>query len=664
MKNKTVERGILVTTFGFMGLGLFLNQPLNVTADSNLSGIPSSSSNSGTGESKNPTTQDVDQKVGPAASDDTENIGQKVIYKTPIHQWVQIAATDQYGEAMTKPKGNTNSTVFVEKNATNIKAIYTVENTSDKEESLGHNLLLLLPHYNHRNDKENLNPLVISDTVTEADLVKNLPENVSLQYSTTNMWGFKPLKKLEQSDEGFKWSDVGQIKVIFSKPLKAHEKFSISIPMTRLPGSERADIESLTDGFDNDQYMKCSFVDPADGSFAKLMQGKLRAVTVVKANEKYQDVPAEIEKLMPEASSQYITSTNNGATNKNPTGNVPFLYGNGIINLNLKTAGIPDLVKDKGYSVLLTEDTFQPQSKYSYRFDPSTVVQVNGDKATRAAGSPSDSFAPYIYVTLRKVIDTKDINLKVGDKWSDKDNFVTGLKNDDSKLTAEDVKADVNDPDGIIKNGKAVKDGTFSVTYSYKISDDYYGKGTPYVISKTAQVNVTKPTTATKPTTKPITKPVKPSTTRPHKNNHISNGGVSQPVDPITEMQNLIETYPDRSEVTLYTGQGKRVENRALAAGTAWFSDKMMNLNGEKYYRVATDEWVKASDAYAYQSNNLTIRTKQEQRLTNAHGDLIENRALAANTDWRVDKLVTINGKAYYQVATNEFVPVADVVVE
>lgn len=50
--------------------------------------------------------------------------------------------------------------------------------------------------------------------------------------------------------------------------------------------------------------------------------------------------------------------------------------------------------------------------------------------------------------------------------------------------------------------------------------------------------------------------------------------------------------------------------------------------------------------------------------MTNAHGDLIENRALAANTDWRVDKLVTINGKAYYQVATNEFVPVADVVVE
>ena len=46
----------------------------------------------------------------------------------------------------------------------------------------------------------------------------------------------------------------------------------------------------------------------------------------------------------------------------------------------------------------------------------------------------------------------------------------------------------------------------------------------------------------------------------------------------------------------LYDINGKRSEKRALAGNTAWFSDRSAIINGEKMYRVATNEWVKASD--------------------------------------------------------------------
>ncbi|WP_195701504.1 SLAP domain-containing protein [Companilactobacillus futsaii] len=48
----------------------------------------------------------------------------------------------------------------------------------------------------------------------------------------------------------------------------------------------------------------------------------------------------------------------------------------------------------------------------------------------------------------------------------------------------------------------------------------------------------------------------------------------------------------------LYDINGKKSNLRALASGSAWFSDKVATINGEKMYRVATNEWVKASDVF------------------------------------------------------------------
>jgi len=48
----------------------------------------------------------------------------------------------------------------------------------------------------------------------------------------------------------------------------------------------------------------------------------------------------------------------------------------------------------------------------------------------------------------------------------------------------------------------------------------------------------------------------------------------------------------------LYTIDGKVVTNRGLSTGSKWFTDQYATINGEKMLRVATNEWVKASDIH------------------------------------------------------------------
>jgi len=59
----------------------------------------------------------------------------------------------------------------------------------------------------------------------------------------------------------------------------------------------------------------------------------------------------------------------------------------------------------------------------------------------------------------------------------------------------------------------------------------------------------------------------------------------------------------DKTQVTtknkttsLYTKENKEIESRGLAANTPWATDQMITVNNVKLYRVATNEWVRASD--------------------------------------------------------------------
>lgn len=143
-----------------------------------------------------------------------------------------------------------------------------------------------------------------------------------------------------------------------------------------------------------------------------------------------------------------------------------------------------------------------------------------------------------------------------------------------------------------------------------------------------------------------------------------SGGSISKP--DVTKVNRLVTTHADNAQAMLYKKDGTVVSNRALASNSSWFSDQQMTRNGEIYYRVASNEWVKASAVYPYEDYKLIIKTGSNsyQRLTTSKGKDVSNRALAVNTAWKVDKLAHINGQDYYRVATNEFVPVNEVTVE
>lgn len=148
-------------------------------------------------------------------------------------------------------------------------------------------------------------------------------------------------------------------------------------------------------------------------------------------------------------------------------------------------------------------------------------------------------------------------------------------------------------------------------------------------------------------------------TIKPHENTHHG-----------TSLNNIkqnttISTFSDGGIVSLYNITGKTtklVSNRALAAGSDWFSDQQVTIDNQKYYRVATNEWVKASKVYEYQAYSTVVETKDHTAyLVKAEDKAVTNRALAKDSAWKSDRYIKLNGTIYYRVATNEFVNKQDV---
>ncbi|WP_119326154.1 GH25 family lysozyme [Companilactobacillus musae] len=127
-------------------------------------------------------------------------------------------------------------------------------------------------------------------------------------------------------------------------------------------------------------------------------------------------------------------------------------------------------------------------------------------------------------------------------------------------------------------------------------------------------------------------------------------------------------------------GSMTTITNRALGNNTSWQTDQTKEINGETYYRVATNEWVNAK----YLSNNNSSDSSQTDAATNMNvikvnnnsGSYVQivalqsdgtmknvtNRALGNNTSWQTDQTKDIDGITYYRVATNEWVAASYVV--
>ncbi len=153
-----------------------------------------------------------------------------------------------------------------------------------------------------------------------------------------------------------------------------------------------------------------------------------------------------------------------------------------------------------------------------------------------------------------------------------------------------------------------------------------------------------------------------------------SGSSTVKPVDPtegvIEQKVQTISTYSDKPDVELYQlgsdNKMSQITNRSLATASNWYSDATVTIDGVSYYRVATNEWAKMSQAYPYQALNLHIRTynDSEKALYKAEDVVISNETLAPSSSWITDReTYVINNTKYYRVATNEFVNADDVYV-
>jgi len=101
------------------------------------------------------------------------------------------------------------------------------------------------------------------------------------------------------------------------------------------------------------------------------------------------------------------------------------------------------------------------------------------------------------------------------------------------------------------------------------------------------------------------------------------------------------------------------LSNRGLLPLTNWITDRYAEFNNEKYYRVATDEWIKASDVFTYQPESTIINAEVGTILYNDHGNAV--RVMDKSMGLKSDLVANINNQAMYRVATNEYVLASDI---
>ncbi len=138
-----------------------------------------------------------------------------------------------------------------------------------------------------------------------------------------------------------------------------------------------------------------------------------------------------------------------------------------------------------------------------------------------------------------------------------------------------------------------------------------------------------------------------------------------EPTDTYENKNQTATVHADSKSIAIYDDSGKLITNRRLASLSDWKTDTVWTTkDGQVYYRVATNEWVKSEDVYLYEAASGVVRTRNNGdyiSLKTAHNKTVSNRALETETNWKIDQTVQMNGEKYYRVAYNEFVNTNDV---
>lgn len=416
---------------------------------------------------------------------------------------VRLVATNDQGTAVSwssyhkNLNANQNLTSVINSNATDLKAIFNFANNTNNAIS-NVDLIFTLPGYWDNSSSVNVPVQLTMDShFTLADLMSQLPSGITATfYDNTLDLSDVSYQTLLDADPNFDMSKVTEIRL--RGTLSANTSISVVAPLVE---TDNVDLDTMNpEYFDVYNYSKGDWLEALTrvavriASVKPAISGKYDAVVTDTDNDgyTYDQVPSEIEDLMPQVTKGDLSYHNFGYLFGNTSDN---LTTGGSIILNLVHTGITDLVKDKGYSVLLQSTDADAQPAQLLLYDISSkdpAAHIKGNEASPTADATDDpAMAKTVMIQLRRVVAAKDSTIKQGDSWDKADNFVSALDNANHDLTVNDVMVMVNDPNGIIQNGRAVKGGTFTVTYAYQVASDYNNTGKPYIVSDTATVTVT-----------------------------------------------------------------------------------------------------------------------------------------------------------------------------
>ncbi|WP_129045448.1 hypothetical protein [Companilactobacillus metriopterae] len=123
-------------------------------------------------------------------------------------------------------------------------------------------------------------------------------------------------------------------------------------------------------------------------------------------------------------------------------------------------------------------------------------------------------------------------------------------------------------------------------------------------------------------------------------------------------------TVPDP---ILVNKSGNNIVDNNIQLDSDWAAPQYgIDILGQKYFQIASDEYILADDVYPYVATNeiIKVTTDVPAKLYTYDGQLVKNRMLAPNTHWYSDRIMesqTADGNTYFlRVATNEFVKFSD----
>lgn len=109
-------------------------------------------------------------------------------------------------------------------------------------------------------------------------------------------------------------------------------------------------------------------------------------------------------------------------------------------------------------------------------------------------------------------------------------------------------------------------------------------------------------------------------------------------------------------ETTLFDSKGQPIKD-VLTPNSGWKFDQIVAINGQAFYRVATDEYLSADESIVFKPVDAksVVTVPSNTMLYNSQGQLL-SQGLKAGSSWNTDGYVLINGVKMYRVATDAYV--------